>query len=568
MSEESKLTDPATTAEAAAEVVQEAMQGPAGAEDDEGSSSGEEAGTAEVAESAEGAKTKKKKSRKRKIKNALMGKKDGDEADTSTPASKLNKEQLQMLLDSNPALRKELEGQAGVGVGVEGKGKGKMDVEALLKKLNVNELLTGMAPGGKNKKDMASHTFWRTQPVPSFDEARPVEDGPIKMIDVDKVEKEPSQMYPGFEWVTMDLDDENQLEEVYELLSNHYVEDDEAMFRFKYSSSFINWTLKAPGWRKEWHVGVRASGSKKLVAFISGIPVDLRVRKNVLHCSEINFLCVHKKLRSKRLAPVLIKEVTRRCYLANIFQAIYTAGVLIPTPVSTCRYFHRALDWEKLHEVGFSPLPPNSTKERQLAKYKLPNKTSTPGLRIMEVKDMDQVLDLLKRYLERSDMAQIFSKEEAEHWLLHNKESQPKEQVIWSYVIEDPKTGKITDFFSYYLLESTIIASKKHKVVRAAYLFYYATEAAFDKDKALLKPRLNALIKDALILAKNAKFDVFNALTLLDNPLFLEEQRFGAGDGQLHFYLFNYRTAPIQGGVDAKNQASEKHMGGVGVVML
>jgi len=64
------------------------------------------------------------------------------------------------------------------------------------------------------------------------------------------------------------------------------------------------------------------------------------------------------------------------------------------------------------------------------------------------------------------------------------------------------------------------------------------------------------------------KFDVFNALTLLDNPLFLEEQKFGAGDGQLHYYLYNYRTAPIAGGVDAKNHVDERYMGGVGVVML
>jgi len=210
MPEESKLTDPSTTAEAATEVVQEAAQISAGVEDEEGSSSGEEAGAAGVAEGTEGVKKKKKKSRKHKIKNALMGKKDGEEGDTG-PASKLTKEQLQMLLDSNPALRNELEGQAGVGAGVEGKGKRRMDVEAMLKRLNVSELLTGMAPGGKNKKDMASHAFWRTQPVPSFEEAGSVEDGPIKMIEIDKVEKEPSQMYPGFEWVTMDLNDENQV---------------------------------------------------------------------------------------------------------------------------------------------------------------------------------------------------------------------------------------------------------------------------------------------------------------------------------------------------------------------
>ena len=59
---------------------------------------------------------------------------------------------------------------------------------------------------------------------------------------------------------------------------------------------------------------------------------------SVFRASEINYLCVHKKLRSKRLAPVLIKEVTRQCHLKGIFQALYTAGVVLPTPVSTCRF--------------------------------------------------------------------------------------------------------------------------------------------------------------------------------------------------------------------------------------
>lgn len=65
-----------------------------------------------------------------------------------------------------------------------------------------------------------------------------------------------------------------------------------------------------------------------------------------------------------------------------------------------------------------------------------------------------------------------------------------------------------------------------------------------------------------------AQFDVFNALTLQDNPLFLEQLKFGAGDGQLHFYLYNYRTAPVPGGVNEKNLPDEKNMGGVGIVML
>ena len=52
---------------------------------------------------------------------------------------------------------------------------------------------------------------------------------------------------------------------------------------------------------------------------------------------EINFLCVHKKLRSKRVAPVLIREITRRVHMEGIFQAVYTAGVVLPKPVGTCR---------------------------------------------------------------------------------------------------------------------------------------------------------------------------------------------------------------------------------------
>lgn len=35
---------------------------------------------------------------------------------------------------------------------------------------------------------------------------------------------------------------------------------------------------------------------------------------------EINFLCVHKKLRKHRLAPVLIQEITRRVNVTNVWQ--------------------------------------------------------------------------------------------------------------------------------------------------------------------------------------------------------------------------------------------------------
>jgi glycylpeptide N-tetradecanoyltransferase len=122
---------------------------------------------------------------------------------------------------------------------------------------------------------------------------------------------------------------------------------------------------------------------------------------------------------------------------------------------------------------------------------------------------------------------------------------------------------------SFYNLESSVINHPKHNNVKAAYLYYYATEVALgsESSKDALKKRLNELVHDALILAKQNKFDVFNALTMMDNCLFLEKQLFGAGDGQLHYYLYNYLTNPIAGGVDRRNQIDE-NCSGIGLVML
>lgn len=119
----------------------------------------------------------------------------------------------------------------------------------------------------------------------------------------------------------------------------------------------------------------------------------------------------------------------------------------------------------------------------------------------MQRKDVDGVQALLEKYLKRFDMAPEYDRGEVEHWLLYD-ESSAAEQVIWTYVVEDPNSHKLTDFFSFYCLESSVIGNQKHDNIRAAYLFYYATETAFEQGEKQLKERLNLLMMDALILAK------------------------------------------------------------------
>ncbi|CAI7651329.1 unnamed protein product [Penicillium discolor] len=330
----------------------------------------------------------------------------------------------------------------------------------------------------------------------------------------------------GFEWGTIDPEDEKEVGELHELLSNHYVEDDDSTIRPNYSPVFLRWALTAPGWQKQWHIGVRASASQKLVAFISGLPANINVHAQTIKVIEINFLCIHKKLRSKRLAPLLIKEITRRCYLQGIYQAIYAAAAYLPTPVASCRYYHRPLNWLKLYESGFSGMPGNSIKGRQIAKYHLPSTTQTPGLRLMQADDLDAVYELLER-IDEFRYLLFFGADQV-------KDASSK-RVVWAYVVEDRETRKITDFVSFYSIESAVLSHSENDVIRTAYLYYYAT--------------------------------MDNTPNLQDNDLFLEKLRFGPGDGRLHYYLFNYQVGPAVN-EDALDSLDSQRPGGMGVVML
>jgi len=239
--------------------------------------------------------------------------------------------------------------------------------------------------------------------------------------------------------------------------------------------------------------------------------------------AEINFLCVHKDLRAKRLAPVLIKEVTRRVNLHNIWQAVYTAGVTIPTPVTNATYWHRNLNPKKCIDVRFSSLPANTTLSRHLKLQKLPEKPQIPGLRQMTKKDIPFVHKMLNTRLGQHKLQMLFTEQEVEYYFI------PREGVINSYIIEDDQ--QITDFFSFYTLPSSILNHETEKVLKIAYSYYNVSTTN----------RLKEGMEDMLIIARDLKYDVFNCLDLMDNEKFLEQLKFGKGDGCLHYYLFNWR---------------------------
>ncbi len=388
-------------------------------------------------------------------------------------------------------------------------------------------------------RNQTFHRFWDTQPVPRpgintnnddksnsneiIDYSKYV--GPIDTLKTpDDVRKEPYPLPKGFGWCVVDLNDPAQLKSTYTLLSENYVEDDENMFRFDYSPEFLQWALQPPGYFPEWIVGLEAVESKRLLALITGIPTRMNVLGKSIKMAEINFLCVSKKLRAKRLAPVLIKEITRRVNLTDQWQAIYTAGVNIPEPIGCSKYYHRSLNPKKLIDVNFSVLQPRMTMARTKRLYAVPETPKLPFVP-MELRHCKSVHKLLSNYLKKFKVHIEMNIDEVAHCFLG------REDVVYSYVIENRENpDNATDLCSFYNLPSLIIGNTEYSHVKAAYSFYnIATTVPFCD-----------IIADALVFAKQNDFDVFNMLNLMGNASVFTKLKFGEGDGRLHYYLYNY----------------------------
>ena len=446
----------------------------------------------------------------------------------------------------------------------------------ILKAMERSLLMEGGGGGGGGEqqqqlvgdvKKRKEHKFWSTQPVPQFeieeegedeevkegkggkedagaatadegeDDEGDLDDGDGPIDDPSKtaanVRKEGYDLPPGYEWDEVDVETQEGRDEVFTLLANNYVEDDDEMFRFAYAPEFVSWALQPPGYEKSWHVGIRISCTKTLVALITGIPAEVSANGKRLKVAEINFLCVHKKLRRKNFAPVLIREVTRRINLKDVWQAAYTAGVVLPKPCAKARYWHRSINVKKLVDIRFTQLGRGMSMAETIEHYAMPKKIRVQGLRKMEAKDVPTVTRLLNSYFSKFKLAPVKNEEDVRHWLV------PRDEVVYSYVKIDERTNEATDFCSFYNLSSTVIqassggsnAKRNNVLLKAAYCYYNVATSENIED----------LVQDALILARDNGFDVFNALNVSENAQFLETLKFGIGDGDLHYYLYNWK---------------------------
>ncbi|KAJ7984423.1 hypothetical protein DPEC_G00354690 [Dallia pectoralis] len=373
------------------------------------------------------------------------------------------------------------------------------------------------------------HPFWDTQPVPKLVDCSSLTIGPIE-VDKPSVRVKPYSLPQGFTWAPLHLGDLVVLEELCTFLNEHYMEEDDNTARFDFSPEYLLWALCPPGWLPQLHCGVRVNTNQKLVGFIAAVPANIRIYDTEKRMVKVNFLCVHKKLRSKRMSPVLIRELTRRVNLQGVYQAVYTASGVLPSPVATYRYWHRPLNPRKLIDVNFplSTLTRNMTILRALKINRLPKAPKTAGLRPMTRDDLLGVYTLLQGNLEKYHLTTVMSKEQVEHWLL------PRENIIDTYLVES-SGGVVTDLVSFYTIDTLILNHPIHTRLKTAHLFCSVTTS---------NP-LTDLIEDVLVLTKDKGFDVFTVLDMMENTSFLEKLKFGIGEKSVHYYLYNWTCPSI-----------------------
>lgn len=322
------------------------------------------------------------------------------------------------------------------------------------------------------------HAYWDTQPVPRDGTA------PGEIEERGEPHKKTTPLPGGFSWSHCSID------EAHAFLKDHYVGDE--TFRLAYTPDALRWIV-------DESIAIRRG--RELVGYVSSVPTRVRIGEDTRDMVEINLLCVHTSCRTMGLAPLLITEMKRRANRRGIWQAVYTARTLIPTPIVKSEYWHRLLDVKRLVKTGF-----HQTNRMRDAFMEVRGPCARQWRR-MTRDDVPKVTRILLAYLERFTIAPVVDEDYVRRRVL----------PIHSYVDD-----ACDDFISFYDVPYDRV--DKTDTVRQAYRFYV----------------VGHVYNDAFILAKNLGYDVFNTLDVGVDTAHLEKMKFIKGNGYVHYYLFNW----------------------------
>lgn len=322
----------------------------------------------------------------------------------------------------------------------------------------------------------------------------------IKIINSGLIQKQSENLPNGFKFKTLGL---NHLDEIFSLLNNHYIEDDQHIIRITYSKDFLYWYLKyVPA---GFIVGLLYNN--KLVGMITAIFMDMIVYEKEIKVPYINFLCLQSKIRKLGLGLFLIEEIKSRLTKIKITYALFTGMKPITKPFCTSNDFVIPVNYPKLKAVDF--LQENLTP--------IPKLDNNP-LHLMMASDIDSLIPKLNKCMEKLSVKPYFTNESAHHFLL------PKKNIVYSFVNRNTN-HEVTDYVTVY--KTYIYCKEKNKIISVARLAFYYHETMTLTDLITnLLDKLPSYDIDQLLFSNtfdNAEINITKFSTY----------------GQLHYFFYN-----------------------------
>lgn len=372
-----------------------------------------------------------------------------------------------------------------------------------------------------NSEDAVLHQskFWPTQPVQQFND-KVFTAGPIK----DDVQCEYGmiklKLPENFKWDILDMRNMKNCETVAAFLRTHYRT--EKKFCRIYSPEFLHWYFSHPNYNREFTLAI--TGNDKLVGFCAAIPnKSYQMGKEVLTVAEVNFLCVHRKLKKKRMAPILMRSIINVLALHKIKYAVWDTSTCLTQPLVSQRVYNRIIDVLQLMDKEFIQFDDNVNADSILNTVHIPKKVTGTFVK-MEEEHLTGALKVLNTQFDQYTYHPVFSQEEFKYLFYDNP-------IVSSFVLLNTE-GQVVDMASYYNVDQ---ATHEGTTVKTANLFYYT---------ALTTTRFQQ-VRNLLIKARDAGFELFTASDVADDNA-IDELGFEKTDNIVHSFVGNWKSPPMK----------------------
>lgn len=292
-------------------------------------------------------------------------------------------------------------------------------------------------------------------------------------------------------------------EDIFELIKNHYLEDEQEIVSLFYSKEYIYWYLSMVP--DKFCIGLIYK--TKIVGIITAILMNTKINDKNINLPYVNLFCLQKKIRKLGFGVIMMNEIKNRLSSIGLDYCFFTTMRKIPNSFCTTREFIIPINLKKLREIGFLQ---TDFSDLQIC-------VSNP-LRLATKDDTDQIIEKLNKFMENYKFHPIFDKKTGIQFLI------PKKEIIYSYIIKNDK-NEITDFISVY--KYYYICKETNKILTIAQLgFYFYTVYSLTELVIYLLDKLKNLHFDQLM------FRTFGNNLMINHDKFLNS-------GELNYYMFN-----------------------------